>query len=102
MRLTRDGNSFPVPAGPARELIDSCEEPESVTPDGFALGDAYRVVWKTAEAVREATREADPVTTPWMRMSEEEKAEIRAARRRSRLTVLDGVPAETASTRRAA
>lgn len=42
------------------------------------------------------------VLTPWMRMSAAERDRIRAARRRSRLTVVDGVPAAPASTRRAA
>lgn len=45
--------------------------------------------------------EAPPVTTPWMRMDPEERAEIRAARRRARLVVLEG-NAHSEQSRRAA
>lgn len=99
MRLTPDGNSIPVPTGPARDVIDAREDLDPALPDGLSRTDAYRAVWQTAAAAADSDA---TVLTPWMRLSEEEKSEVRAARRRGRLTVVDGVAAASAPVRRAA
>lgn len=92
-----------VPASNAvRSVIDETGDVDPQwSPDGLNRSDAYRVVWQTARDVREAAEPPAPVT-PWMRLSEEEKAEVRAARRRARFGVVAGEAAAFESVRRAA